>query len=204
MWLWPGKYGDEYMAAVKRTLPARDWQSLYQGDPSPEEGTYFKIEWINELHDLEIPDRERLTVYITSDYAVTADGGDWTCHMVFGVDEQDRIFVLDVWRKQVETDEGVEAFVDLMEQWRPAWCFHEKAQIEKAVGPFISKRMRERKVYAARHGFTSASDKPTKAQIVPRPDGNARHGLVSRGRFLVAGPPARDSFVPSVEKRRPS
>ena len=35
-----------------------------------------------------------------SDYAVTANGGDYTVHVVVGIDPDGRMYLLDLWRKQ--------------------------------------------------------------------------------------------------------
>ena len=52
------------------------WAALYQQRPAPEEGDYFKAAWLKPYEAL--PPRETLRVYGGSDYAVTADGGDYT------------------------------------------------------------------------------------------------------------------------------
>jgi hypothetical protein len=67
------------------------------------------------------PPRETLRVYGASDYAVTADGaGDYTVHIVVGINPQDRIYVLDIWRKQSSSAEWVESLCDLVEYWKPS------------------------------------------------------------------------------------
>ena len=42
----------------------------------------------------------------------------------------------------------------------------EKDQIEKAVGPFITRRQKELGAYVHREGYASAADKPTRAQAI--------------------------------------
>ena len=44
------------------------------------------------------PPRERLNIYGGSDYAVTSHGGDYTVHVVIGVDPENRMYLLDLWR----------------------------------------------------------------------------------------------------------
>ena len=48
-----------------------------------------------------------------------AGRGDWTVHLVVGLDTSGQLHLLDCWRKQAATDEGVDAFLDLVKQWRP-------------------------------------------------------------------------------------
>ena len=88
------------------------WAALYQQRPAPEEGDYFKSAW---LRPYEVaPAKQTLRVYGGSDYAVTADGGDFTVHFVVGIDPEGKMYLLDRWRKQSSSDEWIEAFCDLV------------------------------------------------------------------------------------------
>ena len=99
--LWDEPEGYNYAAFLKarqRETSPMMWSALYQQRPAPEEGDYFKADW---LKTYEIaPARETLRIYGASDYAVTADGGDFTVHIVVGLDPEGRMYVLDLWRKQ--------------------------------------------------------------------------------------------------------
>jgi hypothetical protein len=55
-----------------------------------------------------------LAIYGASDYAVTADGGDYTVHVVVGVDPEGRMYLLDLWRKQASSDVWIDAFCSLV------------------------------------------------------------------------------------------
>jgi hypothetical protein len=85
-----------------------------------------------------------LSIYGGSDYAVTADGGDYTVHLVVGIDPEGRMYLLDRWRKQSSSDEWIEAFCDLVLEWKPVGWAEEKGQISVGVGPALDKRQRER------------------------------------------------------------
>ena len=60
--------------------------------------TYLKSEWLKPYD--AVPARDTLQIYGGSDYAVTADGGDYTAHCVVGLDPDGRMYLLDLWRKQ--------------------------------------------------------------------------------------------------------
>jgi hypothetical protein len=64
-------YGD-VLRAAKTAQEPRVWNALYQQNPTPDSGDYFKREWI-KLVDV-LPPRAEMRVYGGSDYAVTADG----------------------------------------------------------------------------------------------------------------------------------
>ena len=142
--LWAdGDYGyAEQLAELKKTTPARTWSALYQQRPAPEDGDYFKSEWLKPY--TKAPPLDTMRVYGGSDYAVTADGGDYTVHAVVGLDPEGRMYLLDLWRKQAASDVWVEAFCDLVLQWKPMSWAEEQGQIKSGVGPFLERRMRER------------------------------------------------------------
>ena len=160
--LWPEYFQAEMFAQAR--LNPREWSALYQQEPTPDTGDYFRREWVR-WYD-KAPVRETLRTYGASDYAVTADGGDYTVHGVIGVDPDDNIYLLDWWREQTSSEEWVESALDLMGRWRPLIWAEEAGQIIKGVGPFIDRRQRERRVYSYRRQYTSAADKPTRAQSI--------------------------------------
>jgi predicted phage terminase large subunit-like protein len=126
---------------------------------------HFKAEWLKPYDTA--PARNTLTVYGGSDYAVTADGGDYTVHIVVGVDPENNINMLDLWRKQAASDEWIEAFCDLVVEWKPLSWAEEQGQIKSGLGPFLNQRARERKVYVARETFpTRGGDKAVRAQSI--------------------------------------
>jgi predicted phage terminase large subunit-like protein len=164
--LWPAWYPIENLERIRSALTVTDgpssWESLYQCSPQPEEGDFFRADWVRWYDSPP----EHLTYYGASDYAVTSRGGDYTVHGVIGVDPQDNIYLVDWWREQASTDIWVESVISLMDKWQPSMWAEEKGQIEKSVGPFLHKRMRERSVYCRREQFASATDKATRARAI--------------------------------------
>lgn len=158
--LWPEWYNLEALEQIRSTIGPREWSALYQQQPTPDEGDYFKREWV-KYYD-EIP--KHLRIYGASDYAVTANGGDYTVHGVIGIDPDDNMYVLDWWREQTDSLMWVEVVIDMMAKHRPLIWIEEQGQIIKGVGPFLDKRMRERKVYVVRKPLVSSRDKSTRAQ----------------------------------------
>jgi predicted phage terminase large subunit-like protein len=159
--LWPEWYSQDMRDEAKRD--ARLWSALYQQQPVPDTGDFFKAEWFVEA---ATPPRERMRVYGASDYAVTSDGGDYTVHVVVGLDPAGKLHVLDIWRKQAASDEWVEAFCDLVLKWRPLGWAEEQGQIRSGVGPWLERRMRERRAFVHREQFPTRGDKATRAQSI--------------------------------------
>ncbi len=168
-WLWSDDtygYGAE-LAATKASLAARaasrEWTSQYQQRPVAESGDYFQRDWIRPVDST--PPRSSLKVFGASDYAVTSEGGDYTAHIVVGVDSDDRMYLLDVWRQQTASDKWVEAMCDLVILWHPMGWAEEMGQIKTGIGPWLDRRLRERRAYVARTSFpTGGGDKAVRAQ----------------------------------------
>lgn len=162
--LWTDWFPVAWWQQKKREKGARSWASLYQQRPSPEDGEYFKRDWIRWYDNK--PNPATLRIYGASDYAVTADGGDYTVHGVVGVDPNDDIYLLDWWRGQTSSDVWIEEFLRLVKRYKPLQWEEESGQILKSLDPFIVRRMREEKTYCYRKQVASASDKPTRAQAI--------------------------------------
>lgn len=163
-WLWSdGAYGyGEQLAELKKNTPARTWSALYQQRPAPEDGDYFKADWLRPYD--KAPAKETLRIYGGSDYAVTSGGGDFTVHAVVGLDPEGRMYLLDLWRKQASPDEWIESFCDLVLEWQPMAWAEEQGQIRSGVGPFLDRRQRERQAYVFREQFPTRGDKSVRAQ----------------------------------------
>jgi len=157
--LWPEWFSHEHWAPFKAN--PRTWSSLYQQKPSPAEGTYFQREWF-EKRWKTIP--KHLSIYGTSDYAVTEGGGDYTVHRVWGVDAAGNLLRLDGWRGQTTADIWIDRKLDLIKQWKPQAWFGESGVIQKSVHPMLTRRMHERGVYCRMEWLPSIQDKPTRAR----------------------------------------
>lgn len=178
--LWPEQYDLAALEQIKRALPPRDWSALYQQSPSPESGDYFKREWIHRVETL--PPLDTLSVFGASDYAVTANGGDYTVHVILGLDHEGRLWLLDLWRGQSSSDIWVDAFCNLVRKWKPIGWAEETGQIKSGVGPFLVKRMMETHSYVAREQFATRGDKAIRAQSV-------RGRMAMGGLFVKADAP---------------
>ena len=182
--LWPEKFDASALARIKSNITAQDWAALYQQEPTAESGSYFKDEWLRPHAD-DPP--AFLNVYGGCDYAVTSNGGDYTVHVVIGVDPKSRMFLLDLWRRQSSSNVWIEAYCDLVRKWKPQFWAEEKIQITSGLGPFIDQRSIERKAWTCREQFPTRGDKAVRAQSI-------------RGRMELMGlyVPARAEWLPDL------
>lgn len=181
--LWPEQYPLERLLEIRKTIGNRDWSALYQQEPAPETGDYFRREWVRYYDKAP----ESLTVYGASDYAVTDAGGDYTVHGVMGVDQHDNIYLLDWWRGQKDSAVWIDALLSLISRWTPVEWAEESGQIAKSLGPFIDKRQREEAAHCYRKQYISAHDKATRAQSI--------RGRMSQGRVYFPKTEWADQLV---------
>lgn len=171
--LWPEKFGLPYLESFRRRNPV-GFSALYQQQPTPEDGDFFKTEMLAAYRQTDLP--KNLRVYAASDHAVgIKQSNDYTCLLIVGVDEFSNIWLLDCWWKREKTDKVVEAMIDLMKRWKPLVWWAESGHISKSIGPFLFKRMREEKVYVTIREQVPSADKQTRAQSI---NGRAAMGMV--------------------------
>jgi predicted phage terminase large subunit-like protein len=181
--LWPEWFTDAMREDARRD--ARVWSALYQQRPAPDTGTYFSREWLRPAGS--IPRREDMRIYGGSDYAVTAGGGDWTVHLIVGMDPAGQLWLLDLWRGQTASDLWVETFCDMVLQWRPIGWAEEQGQIKAGIGPFLDRRQREKGAFVARRPFPTRGDKGVRAQSI-------RGRMALQGLHYLASSPWRAEF----------
>jgi len=188
-WLWPDQWGEKAWGPVEKR-GGYIWSALYQGRPAPEEGLLFTKEHIQYYNPADL-NLAALTIYMTSDYAVTAEAGapdpDYTVHTVWGVDPDFNIYMLDMWRGRTLSDVWVDQFIRLAKLWKPLMAGEEQGQIIKGVGPFLVNQMRDESVFVHRKQYTSSTSKEQRAQAIL--------GMAALGKFyLPRGHPMADLF----------
>ena len=160
--LWPAWYPLDRLEQIKSVLPSRDWNALYQQNPIPDDGDYFKAAWFGEYEELP----KNLRMYGASDYAVTDGAGDFTEHGVAGVDGNNNLYIADWWRDQATADVWIEKKCDLILKHSPQCWFGEAGPIRRAIEPFLMRRMQAREAYCRIEWLASIADKPTRARSI--------------------------------------
>ena len=175
--LHPERYNVDALEQIRKAIGPRDWSALYQQNPVSDEGDYFSRDMIRYYDDDEV-EYDKLKYYCAWDLAIgQRDRNDYSVGMVVGVSEYDEIFVVDVIRGRYDGFELVEKILDVYEQWRPGIVGIEKGHIEMALGPFLEKRVRERKLYEAyfKDLKVGRRDKEARARAI---QGRMQQGMV--------------------------
>lgn len=180
-WLWEGEYGyadrlREKHASYIAANDMRSWSSMYQQDPTPEEGLFIDI---GRIQRVKPPPIMELRMFAASDYATSDGSGDYTVHGIGGLDSEDNLHVLDVWRRQTTTDIWIEQMLAMSKSWKPLEWGEEAGAIIKAVSPQIERRMSQTEgSYVKREQYPSVRDKPTRARPL--------QARVAQGKLCIA------------------
>jgi len=165
-WIWPGRVDEEKRGGTQKR-GGWIWSALYQQRPTPEEGLMFNDEHMLRYDPNEI-DLTSLQIYLTSDYATKAEAGardpDYTVHMVWGVDQEYNIYLLDMWRGRFQADVWSKHWIRLAKKWKPLRAGEEAGQIINTVEPFLKLMMEQERVYVDRVQLASVVSKEQRAQ----------------------------------------
>lgn len=164
--IWPARKSLEFLAEAKQLDPA-GFSALNMGSPTPEDGDYFKAEWLLTYEPDELP--KNLSYYASSDHALgTKTKHDLTCMGAVGVDEDEDIWILpDLIWDRIETTRTVDEMCGLMERYHPNIWWMEGDLITKSFGPFLLKEMHSRGIYCPfDHHPANAGDKRAKARAI--------------------------------------
>lgn len=163
--LWPDKFPLKHLASAARLNP-QGFNSLYMGKPTPDDGEYFKKDWLLEYDRGQLP--ENLRKYGASDHAVTEERkNDSNVMGCVGVDPNDHIWVLPdlVWDR-METDRIVEELLSQFKIHHPLLWWMEDDVIRKSFGPFLKKRMQETRTYCTIQRVSPSKDKRARARSI--------------------------------------
>lgn len=175
-YMWPEWFPPQHWQMYENAAgaeAARTWASLYQQRPTAQGAGRFRM----VMFDFYKPGTEPpYLVYIgAGDYAVTEGKNDFTELGVFGVDPTGDLWEVDWWHEQCDTGKSTEKTLDMIKRWKITMWFNEGGVIDKAMGPLINLRMRQRRIYADRRALPSMQDKVAKCSAF---QGRAAAGTV--------------------------
>lgn len=162
------RYPTDALKRIRANMFPRVWSALYQQNPVPDEGMYFKREFFRFQPSLPSP--HGLRVYTAWDFAIgEKQQNDWTVGVTLLQDETDTLYVLDVLRFKGDTFQIVESILNVAERWGsiPTTGYvigAEDGQIWRAIEPVLKKRMQERKLYPPYEVLRPMTDKMARAR----------------------------------------
>lgn len=138
--LWPEWFSLDHWKPFQ--LNRRTWSSLYQQKPSPDEGSYFKLEWFKRYK--EIP--KDIHTYLTSDHAPGGtEDNDYTCVRPWGYAGDGNLYLLPGgFRTQETLDKSMTKVIGksgLIKRYKPLCWFPEDDNNWKSIDGFVRKAM---------------------------------------------------------------
>ena len=167
-YIWPEKFSPGLLAQIREIMGEEDFSALYMGRPVPEEGGFFRKEFIQAYQPNELPDLRTLRVYAASDHAVsTKTHANHTVMIVAGVDPTGQVWLMHCSRGKFGPKELMDEWIRIMRVYKPITWFAARDQISKSLGPLIKNRMRAEGIYLTHIEESSeVGNKMQKAQSI--------------------------------------
>lgn len=165
--LHPERYSLEHLLRIQKNFKAsgntRMWSALYQQNPVPEEGAFFRKDMMKYIS--YVPETRGMHVYQAWDFAITEKKqNDWIVGYCIMQDEKDNIYELDMVRfKSDDTVIISDAILDFQQKWNAWLVGFEDGQIWKATKAILLRRCSERGVALNFETLTPLTDKLVRA-----------------------------------------
>lgn len=165
--LWPERFPLTLLHTARAMDPI-GYSALYMGRPTPPEGSFYRSSDLGNdvcyTSRLQFPRNARM--YQTGDLGVSKEAySNRSCIGLWGLDEHDVLWLhWDLLWDKFASDESVEKMIDQGKEHNIFEAWFEKGQLEKAIGPFLQKRMEERGAYWSITALPVAGNKGLRSQ----------------------------------------
>ena len=175
--LWPEHYTADWFKVMRQQHIDDGMADVYSQEnlnyPLDETLSYFRR---TDFTDFSDPDRVKFdgpdwkrthNIYIGSDLAVsTADYSDYSVFVVGAMAEDGMLYIKNVIREKMDSQEIVETILMLQRQYNPMCLSMEKGQIEKSIGPFLRERMMAENTFINILPISPTTDKKSRARSI--------------------------------------
>ena len=168
--LWPEKFNKERLQKIRQGYIQQGMPEGYSQEylnyPIDEENGFFKREDFLECTEDQLVDKH-LYYYSAVDFAITEkERSDYTVICTAGVDEQNRLYIVDVRKGRWDSLEILDQIFSVQERYQPELFTMEAGAIEKAIGPFMKQEMFTRNLFLNLNPLTPVKDKKSRAQSI--------------------------------------
>jgi predicted phage terminase large subunit-like protein len=185
------RYSLEYLERVRaQDNNGRIWSALYQQNPVPREGLFFKE---GSFHYApSAPSKEHRRLYMAWDFAISQkQRADYTVGVTLMQDESDNLYLVDMVRFRGDAKRIGDEFTAMIARWSNITGSSlklgiEDGQIWKALKPMLKERMRAEGCYVSIETLKALTDKESRAQTL---QGRMEH---RRFWFIEASPWMKD------------
>lgn len=175
--LWKELYSAQHFKTLRQQHIDDGMADVYSQEylnyPLDESLSYFRR---SDFTDFTDEDRTKFkdpnwkkthNIYIGSDLAVsTADYSDYSVFVVGAMAENGMLYIKQVIREKMDSQEIVETILSLQRQYNPMCLSMEKGQIEKSIGPFLRERMMQENNFINILPLSPSIDKKSRARSI--------------------------------------
>lgn len=164
------RYDREALLGYKANMAIRHWSALYQQNPTPDEGAFFKKEYFQYVPKLPLLDEDVRRIYTAWDFAIgVKQTNDYTVGVTIVQDAEDNLYVVDVQRFKGDAYDIVNRMLDVAAIWgsNVTHAYRlgvEDTQIWKALRPLFQRRCQEMKTYPMAEELKPLTDKMARAR----------------------------------------
>jgi predicted phage terminase large subunit-like protein len=166
--LHPERYDIKHLQQIKRNLIAsgqrRVWSALYQQNPVPDEGAFFRKDMFRFV--ATPPPRAEGRIFQAWDFSITEkETSDWIVGVTLMQDEHDNVYEMDMMRFKVDEDSIAlaDAILDFYDRWKCYLAGFEDGQIFKSMKAILLRRAQERRIALNYETLTPLTDKLVRA-----------------------------------------
>lgn len=144
--LWPEWFTQAMVDDAKRD--DYKWRTLYQQEPPSSSGEWVGPSSIvvHDPHDPAVPDVRTLAPYVLTDLALSINKGDYSVHIVVGVDATGLVWVLEGWRGRTSVEVTVDRHIALCAEYGPRESLIDDDNAAKVYVQLLATRSREQGV----------------------------------------------------------
>lgn len=198
--LHPERFPIEMLRRIRSNLQPRIWSALYQQNPIPDEGLYFKKEWFRTHPSL--PQYEGCRIITAWDFAIgEKQQNDWTVGVSLLQDHNDVLYLLDVVRFKGDTFMILQEIIRVIKKYRQPQCVTppgdyilglEDGQIFKTLRPLLEAELIAERLPTTLNVLPTLTDKMARARSL--------QAYLQRGRFVLPPAAEYDFVTPFVNE----
>lgn len=167
--LWDDKYNLTALEAIKNSIWPRDFNSLYQWEPFDEEWWAFNKDMF-QYYDYSAIKNKELTVLTFVDPAISLkQSWDYTAIVTIWQDNNNQIFILDVFRERVEPDDLFLNLFRIADEWKPDRIWIESVAFQKMLILEFKKQMELRNKFYTLDEVRPMGEKEARIKAILQP-----------------------------------
>lgn len=167
--LWPEQASAEKLKKIRAGYARMGMSDIYGqeylNDPIDAGTAYFRAQDFVPMRPQDFETRK--TYYAAADLAIgETERNAYTVLIVGGLDTEGFLNVVDVRRERFDGEQIVQEMFSVHERWEPQVFRLESENIEKAIGPFLYRKMDETGIYINIDSKAPTKDKDKRGQSI--------------------------------------